>query len=133
MHLTVLIGSLVVPWHAPGVSWDAACGATYDGRIFNLTTGELQDAGWTFSAPSKESLHIALLAHAVAGNPLAQQIYNETAAVSILSNKLAAFLAFNRTFPGFGGYLPWFQVSNGSLQLLNGWTTRTPALDNGEV
>ncbi len=115
------------------MSWDAVCGATYDGRIFNLTTGALQDAGWTFSAPSKESLHIALLAHAVRGDALAQLIYSPADAVQILTHKLNAFLAFNQTFPGFGGYLPWFQVTNGTIQLLNGWTNRTPALDNGEV
>jgi hypothetical protein len=141
-------------WQADGVGYDATTGMTYDGvvsawfsglsssryplfhstgRIFNLTTGLLQGPAWSFSAASKESLHVAVLARAVGGNPLAQELYSVEKAVGILTTKIASMEAWNATYPGFGGFLPWFQNGNTSITLLDGWTNRTPALDNGEV
>ncbi|KAA0150801.1 hypothetical protein FNF31_06949 [Cafeteria roenbergensis] len=56
--------------------------------------------------------------------------------VATLGAKLDSFARFNSSFPGFGGYLPWFSVpanNSGSMGLLQGWENRVPALDNGEL
>ncbi len=57
------------------VSRCSQAGTTYDGRMLDFVSGELLGPAWTFSAASKESLHIPLLAAAAAGNPLAQLLY----------------------------------------------------------
>ena len=45
-----------------GVSFDLNTGFTYDGHMLNYTSGTLLAGGLhNFSAPSKESLHLALL------------------------------------------------------------------------
>ena len=60
------------------MAYDALAATTYDGRVFDFVTGLLSGPAWTFSAASKESLHIPLLAMAVAGNPLANLLYSRT-------------------------------------------------------
>lgn len=54
-------------------------------------------------------------------------------AIDIMSRKLAAYQAFNQTYPGYGSFLPWF-LQNGSqpLNTTSDWVNRVPALDNGE-
>jgi hypothetical protein len=55
-----------------GVSFDLNTGFTYDGHMLNYTSGTLLAGGLhNFSAPSKESLHLALLTLALDGNPFA--------------------------------------------------------------
>jgi hypothetical protein len=43
------------------------------------------------------------------------------------------YLEFNKTFPGYGGWLPWY-LQNGSAPLMptDDWVNRVPALDNWE-
>ena len=54
--------------------------------------------------------------------------------MDILTRKINSFERFNATYPGFGGFLPWFDVANGSMILKSpDWLDRTPGLDNGEM
>lgn len=57
--------------------------------------------------------------HAVAGSPEATRFLspdNPSAApgiaVSVMRTKLETYLRFNETYPGFGGYLPWFMADS---------------------
>jgi hypothetical protein len=49
------------------MEWNAA-GLTYDGHTINYRTGELYPPIHNFSAPSKEAIHVSLLALALLGN-----------------------------------------------------------------
>jgi hypothetical protein len=76
--------------------------------------------------------------HAIAGNPLASRfVYPQNPAdakqwaIAMLSNKLDAYLAFNKTFPGFGGFIPWFLANETTMRPTLDWVNRVPALDNG--
>jgi hypothetical protein len=49
-----------------------------------------------------------------------------------MRTKLATYQKFNETFPGFGGFLPWYaNYDNGTIQPTWDWVNRVPALDNG--
>ena len=132
--------------------WDEQ-GLTRDGS-FLYANGTLGPAH-LFSAPSKESLHLGVLARALAGNvdaltfvvardcdengpleacqALAKQA-GRAEALRQLAAKVASLERFGREFPGYGGFLPWFTVNaSGSLVPLLDWEQRIPALDNGEM
>jgi hypothetical protein len=57
--------------------------------------------------------------------------------LSILATKAATLARFNAEYPGYGGFLPWFQidVSNRSQGIAptGDWENRVPALDNGQM
>jgi len=102
---------------APGAAFDADSGMTYDGTSLDLTTGDVQPEGLRlFSAPSKESLHISLLALALQKpedvlpehSQLLSLLYSQDEALDILEKKVSSLEDFDRRFPAFGGYLPWF-------------------------
>ncbi|KAK4561672.1 hypothetical protein LTR86_004351 [Recurvomyces mirabilis] len=128
----------------PGIGFNGANAMTYDGTLLNTTTGlaDAYESGQhNFSAASKESLHIMLLAHALAGDPSATRTISPSTpaagpqvAFGIMKQKLASYLFFNQTFPGFGGFLPWFNNTLGQpLRPTSDWVNRVPALDNGEL
>ncbi len=81
-----------------------------------------------------------IYAHALAGSQDAARLLSPDApqnapqiAFDILELKLQTYISFNATYPGFGGYLPWY-LSNGSdVQPTWDWVNRVPALDNGFV
>lgn len=116
---------------------------TYDGTLINHTTGlALAHASGrhNFSAASKESLHIMLLAQALSGSQDAARVLSpsnpsqaQDAAFKMMQQKLQTYLEFNRTYPGFGGFLPWYNNTFASLAPTNDWVNRVPALDNGEL
>ncbi|KAA8641777.1 endo-beta-1,2-glucanase [Aspergillus tanneri] len=54
-------------------------------------------------------------------------------ALSILKAKLNTCLRFNNTYPGFGGFLPWFTADIRDPAPTSDWVNRAPALDNGEL
>jgi hypothetical protein len=54
-------------------------------------------------------------------------------AFEIMKTKLATYLQFNATYPGFGGYLPWFLSNSTPVTPTSDWVNRVPALDNGEL
>lgn len=78
--------------------------------------------------------------HAIAGDkraarflsPLVPELAPQIA-LDILSKKLASCQEFNSTFPGYGGFLPWFTHGDVPLQPTWDWVNRVPALDNGCV
>ena len=126
-----------------GVGYNAANGMTYDGTLLNMTTGlELAyRAGLhNFSAASKESLHVMVLAHALAGDAAAARVVSPkdaqqapNIAFALMAQKLDTYLAFNQSYPGFGGYLPWYNNTFAAIEPTNDWVDRVPALDNGEL
>jgi hypothetical protein len=150
-------------FHQHNVSYNTYNGMTFDGTLLNPVTGVHNSSELhTFSAPSKESLHMMLLAHVIQGNAGAVQWINaahgggsdvENAremAVALLELKFKTYLEFNATYPGFGGFLPWYFFSHsqnifylrhdGRFAHANDaplaptwdWVNRVPALDNGE-
>lgn len=81
-----------------------------------------------------------LYAQAVAGSPEAARFLSpeNTAeapkiAASIMQKKLQAYLKFNETYPGFGGFLPWVTADAQDLTPVTAWVNRVPSLDNGYV
>ncbi|KAK3676103.1 hypothetical protein LTR78_003853 [Recurvomyces mirabilis] len=128
----------------PGIGFNGANAMTYDGTLLNTTTGlaDAYESGQhNFSAASKESLHVMLLAHALAGDASATRVVSpdnpaggQQLAFHTMEQKLASYLFFNQTFPGFGGFLPWFNNTLGQpLRPTSDWVNRVPALDNGEL
>lgn len=127
----------------PGVGYNAANGMTYDGTLLDQTTGfELPNAAGrhNFSAASKEALHVMVLAHAVSDNAAAARLVSageeglaSEIAFRLLSQKLDTYLAFNASYSGFGGFLPWYNNTFSSIEPTSDWVDRVPALDNGEL
>lgn len=81
-----------------------------------------------------------LYAHAIAGNQQAATfVYPQNRldapqwAAAILNTKLQTYLNFNATYPGFGGFLPWFLANETNIRPTSDWVNRVPALDNGEL
>lgn len=129
-------------FYQPGVSYDATTGLTFDGHSIDQRTGELVGKPRNWSAASKESLHIILLAKAVAGDPTAQALitpdpdHPEAAvprALDVLTRKIATYRRFHERNPGFAGFLPWFKVERGEMVPMKDWTDRVPGLDNGQL
>lgn len=126
-------------FHQNNVGYNTANGMTYDGTLLNTRTGEANLTGLhPFSAASKESLHVMVLAQAVAANPLAARFLSPddpgqaaSIAYDILDKKLETYLKFNQTYPGFGGFLPWFLSNETDIRPTADWVNRVPALDNG--
>ncbi|PPQ71558.1 hypothetical protein CVT24_006439 [Panaeolus cyanescens] len=133
-------------FHQHNVSYNAVNGMTFDGTLLNPTTG-IHDVNGIhgFSAASKESLHFMVLTHVIAGNQNAARWIlaahgggtdvekARSLALDILNTKWASYSKFNETYPGFGGFLPWF--AHTEFQELSptwDWVNRVPALDNGE-
>ncbi|KAK4504725.1 hypothetical protein PRZ48_002687 [Zasmidium cellare] len=122
---------------------NAANGLTYDGTLINQTTGltlPYASGRHNFSAASKESLHIMLLAQALTSSPSAARVLSPSdpakapeIAFKLLEQKLDTYLDFNRTYPGFGGFLPWYNNTFTKIEPTNDWVNRLPALDNGEL
>ena len=153
-------------FHSDGVGVDFASGMTFDGTAIHPDTllpqvhaacchsygsrlTPPQASGrHNFSAPSKEALHLTLLARAVEGDALALSFFAQSCAaappcdvrhhvLAILASKAATLTRFNKEFPGYGGFLPWFKinVSNRSegIAPTDDWQNRVPALDNGQM
>lgn len=131
----------------PGVGVDAQTGMTVDGIGINYRTGQLEGIQRVWTAASKESLHVTILARAVAGDKRAQIMVSpndptqaKDKALDILGRKLKSLRQFNKDYPGYGGFLPWVVIKNGQVQPTAypsnpdwDWTERTPGLDNGQL
>lgn len=127
----------------PGVGYNGANGMTYDGTLLNQFTGlaVANAAGrHNFSAASKESLHVMVLAQALSGNSDAATFVAPDApstasdvAFGLMQQKLNTYLEFNRTYPGFGGFLPWYNNTYATIAPTDDWVDRVPGLDNGEL
>lgn len=126
-------------FHQDGIAYNAESGLTYDGHPIDFNTGQLREKPHNWSAPSKESLHLNLLALVLDGNEYAQLFVSPSnpakakeKALNLLQRKMASYEKFSQEYPGFGGFLPWFQVSNAGLRPTSDWSNRVPALDNGQ-
>ena len=132
-------------FHAESIGYNPLNGMTYDGTLLDVVTGERNHSGGhNFSAASKESLQVMMYAQVISGNPQAVRWIRgndsdvqaaQAQVVDILTTKLETYLEFNKTYPGFGGLLPWFQnlPGNKTLSPTYDWVNRIPALDNGWV
>ncbi|KAK5576401.1 hypothetical protein RB653_007544 [Dictyostelium firmibasis] len=147
-------------FHSNQVGVNYKCGYTYDGHALNYTTGELAQPLHEFSAPSKESIHLGMLALALnewvneeAENYRAINFFHQNITrtneeqneipysgnsnfdnvITILYRKINTYNQFNQRYPGFGGFHPWVSVNDSGLFLLDGWTDQVPGLDNGEM
>jgi hypothetical protein len=99
--------ALVATWEGhfaqPSVGYDLASGYSYDGHPLDYQTGGLYGEPHLFSAPSKESIHVGLLALAVDGNDKALIFAGGMeGALKILETKINGYEQFNATYPGFG-------------------------------
>ena len=117
--------------------------------IFPSLTNALQSSGrHNFSAPSKEALHLSLLARAVEGHPLSLSFFAQSCpspppcdvhqhVLSILTAKAATLSRFNDEYPGYAGFLPWFKINvnnrSQGIAPTDDWQNRVPALDNGQM
>jgi hypothetical protein len=81
-----------------------------------------------------------LYSHALAGSHHAAQFLSPNnlaqapdIAFNIMSLKLKTYLRFNDTYPGFGGFLPWYTGDTVDISPTWDWVNRVPALDNGYI
>jgi hypothetical protein len=127
-----------------GVGVNAVTGLSHDGIRLNSHTLEPLGQPTRFSAASKESLHLNVLAKAILNDPQAQLLMSGGDVASVLPHalnllelKITSYENFDTEHPAFGGFLPWFvseDRGNGvSVYPLNGWESRLPALDNGQL
>jgi hypothetical protein len=139
-------------FYQPGVSFDGETGLTYDGHPVDIKTGKPYALPRNWSAASKESLHLIMLVKAVEGDPVAQALLTPDptrpelavqAALDVLARKIGTYERFDRRYPGFGGFIPWYQVHEGEMVPTGqedgnagtggDWTYRVPGLDNGQL
>lgn len=117
----------------PGIAYDPISGYTYDGHPLDYATGKLIGEPHLFSAPSKESIHLAILSLAIDGNKYAQQFAGGfDAALRTLKTKVEGYETFNRRYPGYGCFTPWVGFSEDGFEPLESWSDKVPGLDNGE-
>ncbi len=126
----------------PNVAFDRKTGMTLDAHFIDRKTGALVGKPRSWSAASKESLHIILLAKALSGNHHARTLLAPTegdldgakhAALDVLTKKITTYERFNTKHPGYGGFLPWYRVGDGKIEPDAQWASRVPGLDNGEL
>jgi hypothetical protein len=94
-----------------------------------------------YTAPSKESLHIAMLALVVGKQRLAwhwmssasDQAHAESIALERLEEIIDSYEKLNLVFPGLGGFIPWISVDDSGFNLERETNVVLPALDNGQL
>jgi len=115
---------------------------SFDGHPTDFRSGQLRGGPRNWSAASKESLHLILLAKTLQGDRTAEKLltpdpkHPEAAipvALDVLKRKIASYEAFHRQFPGFGGFLPWYRVDGDKVVPTDDWRNRVPGLDNGQL
>ncbi|KAK2746476.1 hypothetical protein FQN57_003102 [Myotisia sp. PD_48] len=126
-------------FHQNDVGYDEQSGMTWDGSLLDPKTGRATRKN-PFSAASKEALQFMFYSHVIAGDRHAARFISPDdlnaapdIAASILATKLKTYLKFNETYPGFGGFLPWFAGNSSGISPTHDWNNRVPALDNGEL
>ncbi|CAF0765002.1 unnamed protein product [Adineta steineri] len=119
-----------------GVGYNHEIGITYDGHKIDYTTGDLHENLQYWTAASKEALHVNMLALYFMDNIYAQQFFGNASQndiIQILERKIESYNDFHRRYPGFGGFLPWFAANGTAMNLLGGWESKVPGLDNGQL
>jgi hypothetical protein len=117
----------------------SASGLTCD-HVDLLLSGEPHPVK-CYTAASKESLHLEMLALVVNRTKLAwhwiPDASTEDEAVSIailrLESIMKAYEELNLLFPGMGGYIPWVGVDTTGFVLDKDSDVELPALDNGQL
>jgi len=99
-------------------------------------SGNMASSGW-YTAPSKESLHMSMLALVLDQTPLAYHWLSDTQhsaeveALRRLALIIGAYEDWRLQCPACGGFIPWIPVTDsgfGSVQKF-----KLPALDNGQL
>ena len=127
-----------------------AAGLTCDHVNVDGTDGSSGQRGM-YTAASKESLHIGMLALVVAGRPLAwrwmagamaeeagspgataTEAEAVAEALARLERIVTAYEAANEQCVGCGGFIPWIGVSDGGFATIQDRAS-IPALDNGQL
>ena len=113
------------------VGLDEILGVTYDGHGIDYYTGlPLEGYLHYWSAASKESVHLMMLAKALQKNEYALQFVcndcgNSTAqynyALTLLERKITTYEQWNMNYPGCGGFLPWYDANSTGLSPNEGW------------
>lgn len=120
-----------------GVGYNNLTGITYDGYKIDYETGDLrEDLIQYWTASSKEALHVNMLSIYLLDDVYAKQFFANTSqdkVVDVLERKIESYNDFHRRYPGFGGFLPWFAANGTEMNLLNGWESKVPSLDNGQL
>jgi hypothetical protein len=114
------------------VGYSSQNGMTYDGFEVDPETGQLKGIPRLWSAASKESLHLILLAQSINGNPIARKLISQEDAIEILEKKIQTLNTFKKEYPAFGGFLPWFAHKEGKIEPTWDWQNKVPSLDNGQ-
>jgi len=117
---------------------DPKSGLSFDGIDLDPKTGEMKGVrGW--SAASKECLDLGLCVKALYGDPVMARVVSpkdpEKApqiAAEILARKIESYKKFQEEYPGFAGYVTWFD-SGDSITPTGDWKKAIPTLDLGEM
>ena len=124
----------------PGVGYNGVSGLTYDGHDLDASGEPAPGGPRAFTAPSKESIHVSILAKALLGDPYAALLVSaddparaRAAALDLLRRKISSYEKFNREYPGFGGFAPWVDVSDAGMKPRPDWKDSVPGLDAGEL
>jgi hypothetical protein len=106
---------------------------SYDGHGLHVESGELLPEGHQFSAASKESLHWGVILKIIEEDPRAKPFGTVNTTLKMLDTKMKTYEAFHAKYPGFGWFLPWYAIVNGSVAPSWDWHNRVPSLDNGQL
>ena len=125
------------------IGFHAKTGMTLDGHRWTVEEGLPLGEPHLFTAASKESLHLAMIALALqpGESALPAQLFfspsnpaNASAVVlDMLSTKVNTLDSFFEDFPGFGGFMPWVFVSDQGLTPTTDFNSSVPSLDNGQM
>jgi hypothetical protein len=89
--------------------------------------------GHPFSASSKESLHWALLLKILENDNRTAPFGAVNDVFNVLNAKMNSYEDFNKAYPGYGWFLPWYQIVNNTVSPSSDWVDRVPSLDNGQL
>lgn len=105
---------------------------TYDGYRLDVLSGDLLPGGLhSFTASSKESIHLGLLAKVLESAEFSDELYTIDEVFKIIELKTKTLESFNKKYPAFGGYLPWVFLNGSVPDPTPDFMNRVPALDNG--
>jgi hypothetical protein len=114
------------------VGVDKKTGLTLDGIRVDVKTGELlPESLHEFTASSKESIHLAVMAEVLEGSKFADEIYEPLEVFALIEKKTKTLEEFYQNYPGFAGFLPWVTVTSEGVHPTHDFKSRVPALDNG--
>lgn len=112
---------------------DQRSGLTMDGQQLDVDTGLPYGKPHLFTASSKESIHLSLLAKALTGHKMGNVFYTKQEALAMATQIITSYEQFAQDFPGYGGFLPWVAINPTNITPTWDWTTGVPALDNGQL